>query len=364
MSDQEQAMRLIAEVVDRYSGPLKEMQRVLKATANATKDMHIAGRKQAQEHAKAYHELKESIGKVKENVSGVLSPALVGLGITALSVESAVTGIISAVRDLGTSSRQLALISKETGFTISDLRVLENMWMRQGQAVATTDAAMLKFSETQAKFAKGNHEVWQSFGNMGPKVLEFEKSIQGLPRMEQVSRTIAFRRTITEQYQKDRFDALTGFNDTMDNGATPERFKAAQADNARNPGDNAKGIKTADTMDELLIAIEHVKEKFGEAFAGPVLEAVNGINRFLDNKEAVDHFARTLSGAFELPMQVLRGYTNLQTILNFEPGKKRTGPSRRLWTTHSPRTAGPEKSTSGSENSWVRTSRTRRRSRK
>jgi hypothetical protein len=319
MSDQEQAMKLIAEIVDKYSGPLKEMQRALKQTADATKGMHASGAAQAREHAKAYRELKESIGKAKENVSSVLSPALVGLGITALSVESAVGGIIASIRDLGTSSRQLALISRQTGFAINDLRVLENMWQRQGQSVGDTDMALRKFTQTQAEFANKNEAVWESFARIGPKALEFEKSIQGMSPTEKLSRSIAFRRSITEQYKREQFDELMGLNESMDIGATPERYKAAKEDIAKNPKDIDKGLKTAETMQELAIAIGNVQEALAEKFSGPVLAAVTKIKDFLDDKEAIDHFANKMGEAGEGIASVFRGFENLQTILNWDP---------------------------------------------
>jgi len=43
-------MRLVAEVVNKYSGPLKDMQRDMKALADFGKKSNEAGAKQATEH--------------------------------------------------------------------------------------------------------------------------------------------------------------------------------------------------------------------------------------------------------------------------------------------------------------------------
>jgi hypothetical protein len=53
MSGQDETMRLIAEVVDKFSGPLKDLNKAMGTINSAGKRMNAEGAKQTREHAKA-----------------------------------------------------------------------------------------------------------------------------------------------------------------------------------------------------------------------------------------------------------------------------------------------------------------------
>jgi hypothetical protein len=91
-------MRLIAEVVDKFSGPLKDLNKAMGTINAAGKRMNSENAKATREHAKAYDVLNEKIGKAKEMVAGVLSPALAALGITGFAAGEAVSKLVENLK--------------------------------------------------------------------------------------------------------------------------------------------------------------------------------------------------------------------------------------------------------------------------
>jgi hypothetical protein len=59
-------MRLVAEVVDKFSGPLKDMNKSLRELSRVAKGSHETGATAAREHAKAMRELAETIKRIPE----------------------------------------------------------------------------------------------------------------------------------------------------------------------------------------------------------------------------------------------------------------------------------------------------------
>src|ERR1700681_2002319 len=142
---QEETMRLVAELLDRTSGPLKDIQKSLKATADAAKGLHVSGSAQAREHAKAYKELHDSIRKIKETAIDVVQPGMAALGITAFSVAGAIAAVTSAVKGLGDAGQTLTFINRQSGVSINMIRGLAEAGKAYGITAEATNAGLAKF---------------------------------------------------------------------------------------------------------------------------------------------------------------------------------------------------------------------------
>src|ERR1700681_825435 len=119
---QEETMRLVAELLDRTSGPLKDIQKSLKATADAAKGLHVSGSAQAREHAKAYKELHDSIRKIKDTALDVVQPGMAALGITSLSVAGAIAAVTAAVKISGEAGQVLDSPARRSGALTGTIR--------------------------------------------------------------------------------------------------------------------------------------------------------------------------------------------------------------------------------------------------
>ena len=95
---EEQTLRLVAQVVDKFSAPIAEMRKSLGALSERNIASHKAGRQAASAHEKAFVELRKAVKETGEHVKGILEPAMVGLGIGAISTGAAIAGVTEAIK--------------------------------------------------------------------------------------------------------------------------------------------------------------------------------------------------------------------------------------------------------------------------
>jgi hypothetical protein len=124
VSGESETMRLIAEVVDKFSGPLKDLNKAMGTINAAGKRMHAEGAKQTREHAKAYDELQEKIGNAKEMVAGVLSPALAALGITGFAAGDAVGKLVDNLKSAAENYHKMNDIARRAGMPVDHVNAL------------------------------------------------------------------------------------------------------------------------------------------------------------------------------------------------------------------------------------------------
>src|SRR5882724_1000603 len=100
MASQEETMRLVAELLDKTSGPLKDIQKSLRDTATISKKLSGEGTAGTKDHEKSYSALRESIAKTRNELSGAFTPAMAALGLTTFGVGGALAGLIANLKTL------------------------------------------------------------------------------------------------------------------------------------------------------------------------------------------------------------------------------------------------------------------------
>ena len=98
MASQEEQLRLVAEVVDKFSPQLKQMLKSFQQISAAGKEVHEKGTKQTNEHAKAYKELGERVDRFRKFGVEALTPALGALGLAGFGVRLASHAVSSTHR--------------------------------------------------------------------------------------------------------------------------------------------------------------------------------------------------------------------------------------------------------------------------
>lgn len=146
MASQDDILRMSATVVDGFSGPLKQMVQQLKSFGDYEKVIHKEGSKFTVQHKNAFEDLRKSIKTTSEHVKDIMTPAMVGLGLSAITTAGAVAGITKAMISFAGTSRQLDDLHRITGVAINDLRVLEAFTERTGGTAAEAAASIEKFS--------------------------------------------------------------------------------------------------------------------------------------------------------------------------------------------------------------------------
>jgi hypothetical protein len=171
---QEETMRLIAEVKDDASGKLKEIQKSLKAASAESKKAAAEGTKNAREQAKAYHEMHELIGKVKERISGALTPAMATLGITAYGVGEALGKVTELLQKAGENYNIFNDAARRSGTSVSYVNAMTVAFERFGVAPDRARASIADMGEHLARISRNApqemNKLTGTFGNMVPAI--------------------------------------------------------------------------------------------------------------------------------------------------------------------------------------------------
>ena len=141
-ANQEEVMRLVAEVVDKFSGPIRDMGRALDALGATAGNVHKTGTQQVRDQAKAYGGLDQSVRTIADRTKSMLIPALGAVGVTILSVASAVDAIVKSTTDFANSTSALARLSQQTGVTIQRYRELDEYAKRVGSSPEAMNAGI------------------------------------------------------------------------------------------------------------------------------------------------------------------------------------------------------------------------------
>ena len=127
------ALRMQAEIVDKFSGPLKNLQTQLRGISSGP---GIANLKKDLETVQGH------MGKLTTIAKDGLNPALATFGVTALGVSGALAGMAASLKGFSADTGALAFLSREVGISADKLRGLDALGQRfgltQGQMAAST----------------------------------------------------------------------------------------------------------------------------------------------------------------------------------------------------------------------------------
>ena len=300
MADQE-TLRLAAEVVDKYSGPLREMQKALRKVADEVKGTHGEGVGYAKKHEAAFYTLNKEVGKFEERIKSGVTPALAAVGITTLSVAGAIALLKDTVVGFADTTRQLTFLSRETGLTINQLRVFDALARRLG----TTQEAMHKgFS--------GFAQHMQNLRRMAPEELNtwrrewdetaniFLRSLSRMDNQEALSKALGFLDRIPTQQDKRKWLRMLELPENFAN-LTGDQLRKAIEDTRKNigtlgPEAEKSALAFQEAIDKLVDSVEKLKVSIGGTLAPVLTEVTDKIKLFVDaNGESLAASLRDLT---------------------------------------------------------------------
>src|SRR5450755_2206308 len=156
------------------------MNKAMRQFRDTVKASHTDNTKNVSANEKAYRELHQTIGRVRNAVSGSLSPALAEVGITAVSVGGSIAAVVSAVKDLGDTSRTLTYLNRQSDIAISQLRALDEMAERIGVSAPTMNAGLAKFGDFMAAHARNAPQALAVWNQMPGSFQAIGQSLKGL----------------------------------------------------------------------------------------------------------------------------------------------------------------------------------------
>lgn len=119
----EDNLKLNAELVDKVTGPLRNIAKELEKFAKAESQAHREGSRRSTDHTNKLWLLRREWVALAGNMRSVVSPALSelsiglgGIGVSAAGIGIAVAAAISAVKDFAKTSTSLINVSNQTKF--------------------------------------------------------------------------------------------------------------------------------------------------------------------------------------------------------------------------------------------------------
>jgi len=288
MSGQDETLRLVAEVVNKWSGPLRDMRRDLQSMARHVKDTHAQGAKSAKEHTDSFHHLRRAADSVKDAVTEGVRPAMVAFGVTSLTVAGAVAAVSAAVKDFSGSSRDLKFASRELGFTINQLRELDALSKRIGSSPDAMRGGLATFANHMEQLRRHRGTLQQFFVSQHDlNVRTFGEELSHVrDNAQALDRTLQFLDRIHDPQQRRNFLSALGLDPNLARLSAAE-LAAALKDIRKDIGDLSdaavdKGLKAQKAFDRLGDSIKRLKEEIGVDFAPKIADAADAVRKFLE----------------------------------------------------------------------------------
>jgi hypothetical protein len=287
----EETLRLVAQVVDKYSVPIAQMRASLGALSERTTSAHKSGKQAATAHSVAFAELRKQIKETADNTKNILSPALTTLGIGAISTGAAIAGITAAVKGFSDSSRGLAFANRETGLSVQHLRELQALAPRIGSAPEALTQSLADFNT--------NLDQWKN--RLGP-LREFFASRFGegaayirqlgvellhtTDRWQQLNLVEKLAAQMPKESERREFYARLGLDPNLARLKGKE-FTDALADvrtslKPLGPNDIIKGKESAQAFDRLRESITSLKDTIGAELSPEMTKATNAVRNFIN----------------------------------------------------------------------------------
>jgi hypothetical protein len=191
MASEGDVLQLIASIRDEMSPTLKKIQDSLVQFDKYASKSHKQGTELAQKHAFAMQDLKKGVGETSKHIKDILTPALAGLGLTAISVGAAVAGLTTSIKSFGELSLHLTRLRTETGMSVTSLVALEQEAERLGSSAEAMDIGLQKFAENLEQWGAGRGAIVEAMRNQRPEIVSFYKSLQGKDTQTAIPMVIA-----------------------------------------------------------------------------------------------------------------------------------------------------------------------------
>lgn len=288
MSEQD-SLRLVAEVVDKFSGPLRNLRASLQG-------MSRDGASHSEAVAKGLNRVEGAAKSAGQTATTVLNPALAAIGITGLGVVAAMTGVGSAMRSLGGSVSALATLGRETGVSAENLRVLQSVMGKFGIEAESSAGAIktfaqnmrlakdgigpiMEFLRTQGKTSEGRayfNQLADSLKNSKDNGEALMKALEGLEHIQDPAGRMTYAQQIFGNADIGRLgDQHLG------------RLRDVIEKQRKLLGPLSEGtVKAAEEFDRAMSALSTTMSKLGTAIATEAMpylsEFVKGIQGLVD----------------------------------------------------------------------------------
>jgi hypothetical protein len=194
MADEQ--LRMTAEVVDKFSKPLRDLQKALREVKQPPA---------AREMREQFAGVSKAASEAASQIRGDLTSAIGGLGIASLGATGAIAAVVAAVRGMSSSTAELKAFSRETGLSTQRLRELEALGDRFQIAPDAVRSGVQTFSRQLYDIRRRYGEVYNWLKDQPGFEVFAEQLFDSKSTDEAIGRALGMLRKIPDAIQQQKF---------------------------------------------------------------------------------------------------------------------------------------------------------------
>jgi hypothetical protein len=276
----DEALRMQAEVVDRFSGPLKVLRAQLLDTSRQ-------GAAHGETLAKGLGKVEGAARSAGQAAQTVLNPALATIGVTSLGTGVAVAGVVNALNSLSGSLSSLGQLGRDTGMAADQLRVFQSVAGKFGVSGDASSAAAKTFSQNMRDIRRGVGETMGFLQSQNQVVAQFAIKLKGTTNNDEALKmTEQFLEQIPNAVDRGRFaERLFG---NMDLGRLGDKhlgaIKDLNAKTAEKLGPlDPKAVESAERYERALVDLRSSMSKIGLTIASELMVPAERFTTWMDD---------------------------------------------------------------------------------
>ena len=281
----DEALRMRAEVVDAFSGPLKSLRSQLL-------DVSRQGASHGETLAKGMGKAEAAIQTTARSATTILNPALATVGITGLTAGAAVAGVAMSLNKLSSGLSSLGALSRETGVAAGTLQTFGAVARKFGLEQDAVAAGTKTFAGNMREFSRGIGETYQWINRQGTDAAgrqafqSFAKDIRGTTdEGEKLRKSLTFMETIKNPVERGIFAQHVFGNADFGRIADGHLGKLADVWNAQKqrlgPLD-PKAILQAEKFEQAIADLRTSMQTIGTTIARQVLPYASEFTQWVD----------------------------------------------------------------------------------
>ncbi|QGY04783.1 hypothetical protein MMSR116_24905 [Methylobacterium mesophilicum SR1.6/6] len=300
----DETLRMQAEVVDKFSGPLKSLRSQLL-------DVSRQGASHGETLAKGMGKAEAAIQSTARSATTVLNPALATVGVTGLTAGAAVAGVAMSLSKLSSNLSSLGALSRETGVAAGTLQTFGAVARKFGLEQDAVASGTKTFAGNMREFARGIGDTYQWINRQGTDAAgrkafqDFAQDIRGTTdEGEKLRKSLTFMETIKNPVERGIFAQHLFGNSDFGRLADGHLGKLSDVWNAAKerlgPLD-PKALLQAEKFEQAIADLRTSMQTIGTTIAKEVLPFASEFTQWIDGiaKDQRGDFVKGLRGGLQ-----------------------------------------------------------------
>jgi hypothetical protein len=189
MSSEQDTLKLAAEIVDKFSGPLRQMTKSVHGFQDMLKGAHTEGSKRSKEQLKQQVDLNKGFLETSRTILGSINPAFAEMSLGIGSATGVVAGFITKLKEQADGFYKVQGAMQATGMSAAGLQTWTGTMESIGVSADAARASAMAMGDTLAKLGRGSSPEIQrlssTFTNLGPLIANMRRATDQGQRMKE-----------------------------------------------------------------------------------------------------------------------------------------------------------------------------------